>query len=81
MTPEVGAVPESDWVCANRFQPSRSPKTAPRSHPAITPQRMSTSVAMLAAASFLEHGAATRNGGDRYQIVINADADVLADNG
>jgi hypothetical protein len=28
--------------------------------------------------SFLEHGAATRNGGDRYQIVVNADAEVLS---
>jgi hypothetical protein len=28
--------------------------------------------------SFLEHGAETRNGGDRYQIVINTDAEVLS---
>ncbi|MDQ1479197.1 MAG: hypothetical protein QOI44_58 [Actinomycetota bacterium] len=34
-------------------------------------------LAMLAA-SFLEHGGATRNGGDRYQIVINTEAEVLA---
>jgi hypothetical protein len=37
----------------------------------------SDALAMLAA-SFLEHGAATRNGGDRYQIAINTDAEVLA---
>jgi hypothetical protein len=29
--------------------------------------------------SFLEHGASERNGGDRYQVVINADAAVLSD--
>jgi len=33
----------------------------------------------LIAESFLAHGPAARNGGDRYQIVVNVDADVVTD--
>lgn len=79
MTPEVGAVFLKAIALLREQIPDEpvdenGPAGPPRDHAATNLDALAMMVD-----SFLEHGAATRSGGDRYQIAINADAEVLSD--
>jgi hypothetical protein len=78
MTPEVGAVFLKAIALMREHIPDEpvddnGSAEPPRDHAATNIDALA-----LLAESFLEHGAATRNGGDRYQIVVNTDAEVLS---
>jgi hypothetical protein len=78
MTPEVGAV----FLKAIALMREHIPKDPVDENGSAEPPQVhaATNIDALTmiVESFLEHGAATRNGGDRYQIVINTDAEVLS---
>ena len=78
MTPEIGAVFLKAIELMRGLIPAEpvdenGPAGPPTDHAATNIDALAMIVE-----SFMEHGASTRNGGDRYQIVINADANVLS---
>ena len=79
MTPEVGAVFLKAIALMREHIPAEPvDENGPADRP---PDHAATNIDALAmmVESFLANAVAARNGGDRYQIVINADADVLSD--
>jgi len=78
MTPEVGAVfLKAIALMREHIPPEPVDENGPAGPPRAPAATNIDALAMIVD-SFLEHGAATRNGGDRYQIVVNTDAEVLA---
>ncbi len=79
MTPEVGAVLLKAIELMRGLIPEEPvDENGPAGPPTDYAATNIDALAMIAE-SFLEHGACERNGGDRYQIVINADAAVLSE--
>jgi hypothetical protein len=79
MTPEVGAVfLKAIALIREQIPPEPVAENGSAEPPGAHAATNVDALALLAE-SFLEHGAATRNGGDRYQIVVNTDAEVLSD--
>ena len=75
MTPEVGAVFLKAIALMREQVPPEPVDENGSAEPPLDHAATNIDALAMLAESFLEHGAATRNGGDRYQIVINTDAD------
>ena len=78
MTPELGAVFLKAIEVMRGLVPDEQVDESGSAEPKGDHAATNIDALAMIVASFLEHGASTRNGGDRYQIVINADADVLS---
>jgi hypothetical protein len=79
MTPEVGAVFLKAIALMREHIPSEPVDENGSAEPPHDHAATNSDALAMILESFLENGVAARNGGDRYQIVINTEAEVLSD--
>jgi hypothetical protein len=79
MTPEVGAVFVKAIALMREHIPAEPVGESGSAEPLFPHAATNSDALAMIVESFLENGLATSSGGDRYQIVVNVDAEVLSD--
>jgi hypothetical protein len=78
LTPEVGALLVKALAAAREALYQRAPDDAPEADPPTMEQQQADALALLAETA-LHHGLDPGTAGERYQVVVHVDAEVLAD--